>query len=169
MWSEVIQTNNMVTNSTGGTLFYGANLAAARDVAFILPANKGPSDPSGFLASSDGVNWTAHSFGLTNLCTGLAFGLNTYVAVGSAGILQSDPVSDAPPVPATLGCAGFPTISVSGEVGRYYQIQSAAGLSGTNNFQVMTNLLLTTSPTTWTDLTASNAPCRFYRAALLYP
>jgi len=150
------------------TIFSTANFASANNLAFIFPSFSAPASVrSNFLASSDGLNWDEHSFGVTNLMADVTFGLNTYLAVGSGVILQSDPVTNPPPTPARLNIQDFPAIGLSGEVGQHYQLQCADGLGGTNMFRALTNIFLTASPFIWVDITASNSPQRFYRTVLL--
>jgi hypothetical protein len=96
----------------------------------------------------------------------LAFGANTYVAVGDV-ILQSSLVTNAPVPPPSLAIRSYPGVSITGTVGRKYRIEYSEDLRLTNNFTALTNLSLTMSPYLWVDTSYSNSAPRFYRAVLL--
>ena len=58
---------------------------------------------------------------------------------------------------------GLTLLTLQGTVGARYQVQSATSLSATN-WTTLTNLLLPSSPFTFTGLSSSGAPRLFYRA-----
>lgn len=132
----------------------------------------GPSAAGGsdLLVSTNGLDWESHPFGTNWFPNAIAFGNNTFVAVGNSSvILQSDAVIDSPAgPPPTLAIRQAPSLSISGQVGRDYRIEYADTLSGTNNtFLPLTTFHMNVSPTIWVDTTATNAAQRFYRAAML--
>ena len=67
---------------------------------------------------------------------------------------------------STLGIRLTPTVTVSGAVGSWQQIQFSDDVSNPTNWTPLTNLLLTQSPITFTD-TSSGAPRRFYRSVTM--
>jgi hypothetical protein len=146
-------TNTVIADFTNCT-----HLCSGNDRFFLLT-----SDTNAFYSSTDALSWRAHSFGTNVVITDVAFGANTYVAVGSA-ILQSSPVSNPAPVAATLSTCSVPGIRVYGPVGQTYQIEYADNLSDTNSFVPLTNVVSTTSPFFWLDTTYTNGAPRFYRA-----
>jgi hypothetical protein len=121
------------------------------------------SSTNAFYSSTDALSWQAHSFGTNAVITDVAFGANTYVAVGSA-ILQSGPVSNPAPVAATLSICSVPGIRIYGPAGQAYQIEYTDNLSDTNSFVPLTNVVSTTSPFFWADTSYTNVAPRFYRA-----
>jgi hypothetical protein len=54
-------------------------------------------------------------------------------------------------------------IKITGTVGKTYSIQYVNDLAQTNNWIVLTNLILTTPELLWFDLTLPGQPKRFYR------
>jgi hypothetical protein len=119
-----------------------------------------------FYSSADALTWESHSFGTNVAITDLAFGANTYVAVGDA-ILQSAPVTNAPLTPAALSIRNVPGISINGPVGQAYRIEVAESLSETTTFVPLTNVVAMTNPFLWLDVGCTNAKPRFYRAMTL--
>jgi hypothetical protein len=69
-----------------------------------------------------------------------------------------------PPGLATYSYAG---LSITGIIGRTYTIQYARNLQSTNDWQTVTNLVLSVTPQVWIDYDSPSSPRRFYRAALL--
>jgi formylglycine-generating enzyme required for sulfatase activity len=67
---------------------------------------------------------------------------------------------------SALGIRLTPTLSVTGTVGSWQQIQYSDEPSNPTNWTPLTNLLLTQSPTIFTD-TSGGAPRRFYRSVTL--
>lgn len=61
----------------------------------------------------------------------------------------------------------FAGLVLAGPVGGNYQIDFLPALGGTNTWQTLTNVTLTTSPSVFFDLDAPNHPMRFYRAVPL--
>jgi hypothetical protein len=162
-WNSASLTNLWADETNSSGISSNSAFAATADSFFLLPGEN-PLATDTFFASPDGLTWTAHSLGTTNNhVRDVAFGLNTFVAVGPDGIYQSAPVtnSDTPP---SLALLQIPAVSITGMVGKWYRIEYADALTGTNNFQPLTNLLLTSSPLLWPDTTATNAPQRYYRA-----
>ena len=147
--------------------FNNGPLAFAGGYFICLPTAAGGSD---LLVSTNGLDWESHPFGTNWFPNAIAFGNNTFVAVGNSSvILQSDAVIDSPAgPPPTLAIRQAPSLSISGQIGRDYRIEYADTLSGTNNtFLPLTTFHMNVSPTIWVDTTATNAAQRFYRAAML--
>ena len=143
------------TNST--------RLVSANDKFFLLNTQGSPNQ---FFASTDALNWESHSFGTNVQITDLAFGANTYVAVGNV-ILQSSPVTNAPPLAGSLSIRAYPGLSITGTPGRNYLIEYTEDFHNTNNFKPLTNIFLNTSPFLWIDTANPFARPRFYRAVLV--
>lgn len=61
----------------------------------------------------------------------------------------------------------FASVSLSGILGRQYRVDAAEILNATTNWLTLTNLTLTTNPTTVIDPTSAGATNRYYRAVLL--
>jgi hypothetical protein len=112
------------------------------------------------------MTWESHSFGTNVAISDIAFGANTYVAVGNA-ILQSGPVTNAQAIPAALSIRNVPGITISGPVGQAYQIEFTENLTETNAFVPLTNVVATSNPFLWLDVSYTNAKPRFYRAMTL--
>ncbi len=62
--------------------------------------------------------------------------------------------------------SGTPSLQIYGRTNLTYAIQSAQELPATN-WTTLTNIVLTSSPDSWLDLTATNLSTRFYRAMLV--
>lgn len=88
-----------------------------------------------------------------------AFGMMVIAVIASSHLSLSHAQS-------VLGLRLTPTISVTGPVGTWQQIQYSDDLSNPTNWTTLTHLLLLQSPTVYTD-TSSNAPRRFYRSLAL--
>jgi formylglycine-generating enzyme required for sulfatase activity len=58
---------------------------------------------------------------------------------------------------------GHTSLSITGTVGAVYTVQYAGSLSRSNSWQTLTNLTLSSSPTSFIDLASSRAGNRFYR------
>lgn len=67
-----------------------------------------------------------------------------------------------PPQAATNSLRMYPGITISGEVGRQYQIEYTNNLSA-GSWQLLTNFYLPSSPFLFFDVTATNAPRQFYQ------
>ena len=116
---------------------------------------------NGFSCSDDGIAWETHSFGTNMTCSDVAFGANTYVAVGDF-VLQSGPVTNVPS-PSVLSICTYPGITITGALGRHYRLEYSDEPTGTNGFRQLSDFLLPKSPFLWVDTTATNS-ARFYRA-----
>ena|SRR2546426_406544 len=115
------------------------------------------------VTSTDGLNWIARDPGTNYWLDGVAYGQNTFVVVGSQGIIiQSDPI-------VTLGLTpGVSTeLSLSGPAGRNCEIQALDQLLLANTWQTIGTITLTNSAVSWIDADSrTNKPQRFYRAVL---
>lgn len=149
-WSHNVLVDDQYTNCT--------RLVSGNDHFFLLS-----SGTNQFYSSADALQWKAHSFGTNAAITDVAFGANTYVAVGDV-ILQSAPVTNSLPVAARLSIRNVPGILIQGPVGQSYQIEFSESLSETNFFVPLTNVVSTTSPFLWLDTAYTNPAPRFYRA-----
>jgi hypothetical protein len=88
---------------------------------------------------------------------GLAFGQHQFVVAAGQRLYQSELVIQLRAVqPGVFDILGPPGA---------YAIDAAATIGGTNTWQTVTNLVITSSPTRWID-GDSEAPARFYRALL---
>jgi formylglycine-generating enzyme required for sulfatase activity len=67
---------------------------------------------------------------------------------------------------SSLGIRLTPTVSVSGPIGTWQQIQYSDDVDSPTNWTPLTNLLLTHTPTVFTD-TSNAVPRRFYRSVTL--
>jgi hypothetical protein len=119
------------------------------------------------MSSKEGINWTSHSPGTNHGLIAVAYGNDTFVAVGEAGtVVQSAPVHPTGGPAALSGgfSGGSFELTLAGTVGHSYLSQSADDLSGNILWHTLATLTLTNSPFTWRDLTATNHSWRFYRA-----
>ncbi|MDB6122738.1 MAG: cell wall/surface repeat protein [Pedosphaera sp.] len=104
--------------------------------------------------SSWATNAAACQFG--DIC----FGNGTFVGVGSGkAIVQSDPI-------VWLQSSAPGTVELSGPTAHDYSIQSADGLTTSNNWTTLTNFTLTTNPYVWSDTNTPTASPRFYRVII---
>lgn len=142
-----------------------------RRVLYQAPYFLALSGPALF-SSTDGTNWMQRN--LTppagTQWTDLVVGSSNLVVVGytynygQPGV----PVASVSGPFVTLGmAAGAPArLSLSGWSGRSCQIQSVDSLKAASSaWQTLTTLVLTNTPTLWTDPTATNSQ-RYYRAVL---
>jgi hypothetical protein len=114
------------------------------------------------ISSKDGISWKRYNTGRIDFLTDVAYGNNTFVAVGGRGqIYQSDPIL------ALDLSKGLPAqLSLRGPLGRSCLIESADGLVATNPWTAVATVSLTKNPTTWVDSDSASKPQRFYRAIL---
>ena len=129
--------------------------------------------------STDGLSWESHDVGTNCQPQAIAYGNETFVVTGTsvttnrAGnyygvILQSDPLTNAAPAtPVTLTIGRLPSLTITGEIGRQCQIEYTSEVSDANSWQPLATISLSTNPYLWVDVTATNAPKRFYRAILV--
>lgn len=68
------------------------------------------------------------------------------------------------PAAAQLRMTTWPWLQIAGTVGATYRIEHVAALEATNNWTVLTNLVLPMSPHPWFDPRATKSTNRFYRA-----
>lgn len=126
--------------------------------------------------STNGTNWIQRNLQVPQnvSLTDIAFGERNMVAIGNI-------MGRYPPPPPTVPVAYVsdpfitlginsgvpPVLTVSGLAGGSYRLEYLDGLqSGTNNWQTLISFSMSSSPFTWTDLTATDSQ-RFYRAVLL--
>ncbi len=77
-----------------------------------------------------------HRFGTNLVANGIAFGNNTFVAVGNGSvILQSDTTGGPTAAPPSLAIGQVPNLTITGEPGRDYPIEYTDDLADTNGFQ----------------------------------
>ena len=62
-----------------------------------------------------------------------------------------------------LGITTVPAISITGDVGRSYQLQYIPSIGPTNNWNDVATILITNSPQFYPDYSAIGQPLRFYR------
>lgn len=110
--------------------------------------------------SPDGGQWTQSASSLCNCPARAAIFANGYFyVVADNAIWQSDPV-------VHLGFTGSGNLSIAGPTNRTYQIESSEGFATLSAWQIVTNITLSASPQSWTDLRPP-ARQRLYRALLL--
>jgi hypothetical protein len=137
----------------------GCTFAQGRFIAVGGPFGGGGQK---IVSSADGANWTVHPVTtlLSGRLEGVAYGNGYFVAVGQKGIiLQSDPVFDLESG-ERLSLGGI-RWTLTGEIGRNYNVQFATNLTETN-WTTLTNFISTTETTFVTDPFPA-ATVRFYR------
>lgn len=72
-----------------------------------------------------------------------------------------------PQAPEITDIAIVPRLTITGAVGFTHQIQYTNRLAGSNDWTVLTNLLLTASPYVFVDVGAPTMAARFYRVMVL--
>jgi len=123
---------------------------------------------SNLMVSTNGQDWEVHGFGTNFLANAIAFGNNTFVAVGNGSVIvQSDILTGQSPNQPSLAMGQVPSLTITGEPGRDYRIEYTDDLPDTNSFQTLATIHLESSQTTWVDTTATNVLKRFYRAAVV--
>lgn len=119
--------------------------------------------PRPYWISPDGFNWIRRTASTPQDMWPVAFGDGTFIAgTEHGGLLQTDPL-------ITLALRpGSPTeLGISGPRYRQYQVQYRDEITTTNDWALLGTLVVTNEPGWIQDPTATNAPRRFYRAALL--
>lgn len=86
---------------------------------------------SGLLSSTDGLKWVAREPGTTDTLYSIAFGNNTFVAVGDSGRITTSSTGMAPasPVAPQLQISTVVRLTWQSEKGRYYQRESSLEVS----------------------------------------
>lgn len=114
------------------------------------------------LTSTNGISWKQRAVPSSGILTGVTYGNETFLVTGSGGaILQSASVS-IPELFARSSPSGI-SITMSGEIGRGYRIQTRTNLDEGDweDFLSFTN----TGPVMeFLDTSVTNLPSRFYRA-----
>jgi hypothetical protein len=111
--------------------------------------------------SDDAANWRVSPGGYLYVGSAVAYGQNTFVAVGGQGyIRQTDPVIRLEQVvPGTL--------SLAASENELYEIQGSEDFSKSDGgWQALARVSFEASPFLWIDSTRSNTPQRFYRVLL---
>jgi hypothetical protein len=122
-----------------------------------------PGHPGSILTSPDGITWTNVNAPADLELSGVAYGANQFVAVGLQGkILQSGTPSVQPPTLGPLSAlpSGAVEVTVTGVAGQTYGIQFSNNLK---DWSDLTNVTLTNSVGSFTNLSAPNDKQRFYR------
>lgn len=150
--------SRVFTSSDGSTWTQSGTIELERpsQIAFgsghFVSAGNGP-----IIFSRDAATWNNSQFGSMSASRGIAYGNGTFVAVGfHAAILQSDPVLWIETVSAN-------SLSIFGQAGKVYVVECASNPQETNEWQVLTNIVLDGAPNIWTDPQPSDQPQRFYR------
>jgi hypothetical protein len=156
--------------SSDGNTFVAVNTGIANMMGKVMLVNNLFTARTGnYLTTSvDGTNWIQYPGNLPGV--GLASDGVRLVTAGQTGSFYYNSF-----IYTSDGLVGLrlvnpaPTIELSGLVGRSYRIDYTGTFvnTGTNNWQMLTNLQLPSNPFTLTDLTATSSPQRFYRAVLL--
>jgi len=119
--------------------------------------------PRPYWISSDGINWTRRTVATPQAMGPLAFGDGTFIAgTERGGLLQTDPL-----ITLSLRAAALPELQISGPRHRQYQIECRDTVTVTDGWASLGTVTVTNDSTVFTDLSATNAPRRFYRAVLL--
>ena len=115
------------------------------------------------LSSTDGTNWISRPAPTTEFLQGVAFGQGTFVAVGANGvIIQSGSFTPGElSGPRALG-GGEMQLSVAGEIGRTYRLQTTTNLSPPG-WTDLHSFTLSAPTTNLVDATSGNFTSRFYR------
>lgn len=95
---------------------------------------------SGLVTTTNGLTWTRRSALTGNETISLAFGNGAFVAAGSGGIYQSEPVS-TPGLSVTRNSTNALNLTAAGEVGRAYRLQTSTNLSNWSDHFHYTNTL----------------------------
>jgi hypothetical protein len=163
--------------STDGTSWNSLSNNSATTFQKIIYANGCYVAVSGFttfFTSTDAINWIHPNIQISTNVTfyGATFGAGRFMVVGhyvddSKYPSQALPVAYiSDPIAGLAMTSSFPPqLTLSGLAGRSYRIERNSDLQSSNWQQVAT-ILLSSSPTNWTDPTASNASA-FYRSVLL--
>ena len=114
----------------------------------------------GLLTTTDCQTWNKRPVLAGLSMSSVAFGNGTFVAVGSDGIYQSEPV--ATPILSARRPANSNAIelSISGEMGRRYHLQTSTLSSAWSDYRIYTNA---SGTTTLVDPIAPSAASLFYR------
>ena len=125
-------------------------------------------DPIWVYDSFDGVSWNGRPLGQPYYPTAISYGHQTVVLTADDVILQSESLTNGPSaMPAHLAVQMHAGITITGLVGRVYQIQQTATVEQTNSWQTVTNILVTKNPFLWLDPTPpAETGRRIYRALL---
>jgi hypothetical protein len=119
--------------------------------------------------STDGTNWTSRSVNGVNPLYAVAFGQNTFVAVGGGIILQSDYLMAMPTI-LTRETQRLPdgsiTVAVQSSVGDKIAVESSEDLT---HWSLVTTVTNSAGVATVTDWAVQNQPQRFYRAEVVSP
>jgi hypothetical protein len=151
---------SVLTNTTGA--YFGRVIYAGG--RYMVGSN------SKAFTSTDGTNWVQLNVPqpLNGNLAAVAFGAGRFIVVGSS--YSPSPqvpvayISD-PIVALSMNPGLPPQLNVSGLLGRSYRIEHLTDVQSTN-WQTLGTFMLTNSPATWSDTTATNAS-RIYRAVLL--
>ena len=119
--------------------------------------------------SSDGTNWTSINLDSVNPLYGVAYGQNTFVAVGAGIILQSDYLVTEPTFLAgqtARSVDGSITLAIQSPAGKTINVESSDDLARWRSLVTVTNL---EGVITVIDTNVQSQPQRFYRAKLAAP
>jgi len=78
-------------------------------------------------------------------------------------------ISMVAPGGATLGIDMYAGLTIAGEVGRTYRVESKDELTPGASWVALTNLVLTQTPYLWIDVSSASVPRRVYRAVDIGP
>jgi hypothetical protein len=162
------------TNGTNWVARFTSDPSPLNDVAFgagwfvattglYYPGPTLIKQPRPYWISNDGIHWSRRTFDTPQGMGPIAFGDGTFVSgTERGGLLQSDPL-----ITLNLKAAAFPELQISGPRQRQYQIEYCATVASTNGWSALGTVTLTNDTAPFTDLSATNATRRFYRAVLL--
>lgn len=146
-----------------GWYLVGINYGGGHFIALGITAT---GSVSKWALSSDGVSWSTGNLPAGPTVRGAAYGAGTIVIVGDGGtILQSD--SDSSGVTLSIMPDLPRKLEIAGKPGRSYQLEFSDSLNSNLAWQSAATLVLSNSPSMWTDTNGGGAPQRFYRGILL--
>ena len=136
------------------------------DVAFTFTGTTSGTISSGFLPGTNTLRLVVNNTGQVPISAPTA----TFASSGDAtdvflNATVTYEISEHPYLRCVMQ-SGAPSLQIYGRTSSSYAIQSAQELP-TTNWTTLTNMILTSSPDSWLDLTATNLSMRFYRAMLL--
>jgi len=136
------------------------NFIAYGNGVYIRGGEPYPYGVNTFFVSTDGLNWQRNPINVKISLKDMAYGLGTFVAVGASGsILQSEDVR-VPWLSGNLALTNGFEISVNGELGRAYRLQTSDDLRVWSDVCTYTNAEYLAR---LTDAAATNRANGYYR------
>ena len=152
--------------------FYGVTYGNGYFVAVGAAKQAGLPPTPLIKTSTDGTNWISRTVegtvGVNGSLYGVAFGKNTFVAVGQSTIYQSDDVAQPAFLTQEMGQApdGHMRLVIQSSPGDRIAVESSGDLADWRPLATVTNL---TGVARLTDSGGQNLSQRFYRVRLAAP